>query len=532
MKLPRYSERSTVSELGSVRAISPEEAAATAGAKYGAIAAGAKAIGDVMSGIAEIKAERELNNAVTDTNDALAKLKRDVDDMPVQLDGAGNVVFDADKTIKMESEARKSITSAIRGSIKSSGAKRAYDKYMIGVDKQHSATYQATQAERERKSLEANADYRRETLVTEGRFNDALDNARSNVEAGVYSTAHYNNERIAIKKLRDGDVITRILLNPESTDAEIEMLTDSLEKGKWASALGFDEPDIMLSDKEKVAYQNSLYSHESSIDTRNNKQIEDAQEANTAAYLEQVITGDMSSLDVVGIPLQMVGLSGMKYLLSQTKAFDEGMTSAPSAVNGINERIAGMLADGSLPGQAESIKQAIKSDDRIIGEDQIGLFKAVDTAVNSVSKSQPHRRVLDNFLVKLQGLTTEDTFMGSSDDRRSERVAGEQAKTDFWAAYTAGGIDFTTEAADQWIKDNSVKYYRIALSGTMAEKGFDINAMPPEKEQAYEWIEAKITTKLKAESTNWEETNPVARAGLVRDEMSSIELLMRNVWSD
>ena len=88
MKLPRYSERSTVSELGSVRAISPEEAAATAGAKYGAVQAGLAAVGEVFTEVAAVEREMDIasdkvQNAVDDAymEQALDQAKREAEEL-------------------------------------------------------------------------------------------------------------------------------------------------------------------------------------------------------------------------------------------------------------------------------------------------------------------------------------------------------------------------------------------------------------------------------------------------------------------
>ena len=103
MKLPRYSERSTVSELQSLRGaqISPEEAAATAGAKYGAVQAGLDAAGRVFTEVADVRrktqqAKDEISYQTNENNldVAYTNLKNDPNlKKPVQDDGTSTADY-------------------------------------------------------------------------------------------------------------------------------------------------------------------------------------------------------------------------------------------------------------------------------------------------------------------------------------------------------------------------------------------------------------------------------------------------------
>ena len=114
MQLPRhYNPRSNVSELQSVRAgaISPAEAANVQMAKYGAVAAGAKAIGDVMTSVSDVrKAAQDAKDEITwqtgQSNLKAAFTSLDNDEnlkKPVQDDGTSTVDYynrEADAIIK------------------------------------------------------------------------------------------------------------------------------------------------------------------------------------------------------------------------------------------------------------------------------------------------------------------------------------------------------------------------------------------------------------------------------------------------
>jgi len=536
MKLQRYNVgRTNVQELEAQKAsrITPTEAANVQLAKFAAISAVAEGVGDVATTMSNIRAEQELNNAVNDLDDALLKVDRDIEAMPVQLDENGNVVFDAEDLTKMESEARTSLISAVRENIQSGTARRAFDRHTVGLNRRRGQVYQVAQINREKKTLEANSEFRRQGLIQDGRFNDALEQAREDVITGIVGPDAYNDARREIKKARDVDVVSRVLLNPEATEASIEMLTDSLEKGQWDSALGFDEPEMELNDIERVRLQGQLYQHENGIDARATAATKLTQQQNTLEVLRGIVSGQVGPMEVTNLPLESVGLDGIKYLLTQSRTAEVGLSSSPESMTAAREMILEMVVEGTTNTTPEMIKQAIRNDAGIMAEDQLSLMGDVDKAVNDISGQRPHRRLLDAELVTLQGMTSEQSLIGTTTDRRGERTAGKQLERDFWSAAMAGGIDFTEAAASQWLEDNKGKYYRIALTETMAAKGVDIAQMPAERAEAIPWIEGQILISEKRFwKEEWNEKDPDEQSLILTESLSEIELLMKNVWGD
>jgi hypothetical protein len=396
---------------------------------------------------------------------------------------------------------------------------------------------QVAQIKREKDTLKANSELRRQKLLLEGRHNAALFHVQQDVIAGVISPSEYNAARHEIKLDRDTDTLTRVLRNPDAKDYEIEMMIDSLKNGTWADSLGFEEPDMVLESEGILSWQGKLFQHFNSIDSRASEARKTMQEENTLLTLRSVLAGETSAMDVANLPLDLVGLGGIKYLITQTRAMEDGVKSNPAAVADVYDQILTMTVDGALDAEAESIKVLIRNNDQIIGQDQMTLFNAVDSAVASISKQQPQRRILDTELVKLQGLTSLDTYAGTSDDRRSERMAGEEMKRDFWEYGRSMGTDFTEAAAVEWIENNKVRYYKMALADSLAEKGIPMGGMPNTRVEAEEYIAGRLTIYLENELTfggrnRWKEKTADEKSILLQDEMIEVELLMRHVWGD
>jgi hypothetical protein len=131
MQLPRYTQaRSAVGTIASQKSISPAEAASVQIAKYGAMAALAGGIEDVVVGIQEIKSEEELTDALTTYESALTSIDQGMETMPTEINALGEPVFDSGEMINMEREARTKLASDIRSGMKSASAKKQFDKEM------------------------------------------------------------------------------------------------------------------------------------------------------------------------------------------------------------------------------------------------------------------------------------------------------------------------------------------------------------------------------------------------------------------
>ena len=504
-------------------------------AKYGAVAAGAKAIGDITFAAAEMRGEQELNNAVTDINDGLLNLDSGIENAETTFDADGMVVYDADKINKFELTERKALIGNARDKIKTASARRRFDDYTMRLNMQRNEQVQHQTFERERKTMLANSKERTKQLKQAGRWNDAISNVESDARIGVLGASELYDEKRAIREERDIDVITNAMLNPETTDTDIRLITESLTNGKWSSLLGFKDPTIELGDKERVMWQNQLYGEAASMDDKLNEKVVKAQEQMTDEYFQEIAKGNMDSISVSQIPLNEVGVAGKKYLVSQQKSNKEGAISSPAEVSQAESKILDLIINGSKSGDPERVKLWIRGNTRIVGDDQLTLMKQIDTVVNNVDNQRPQRAALHSVLVQLQGLTTEDTFVGSSDDKRSERIAGTQLKGAFWAYGSSRGAEFTEEDAQAWLEDNKVDYFRVALADTLATKGVDITAMPSDRIEADKWIRTRVIINLQNEVglEYWKSgMTEDQRASSLADEMSSIELLMRHVWSD
>ena len=237
MRLPRYTaaqaQQGITQERQSVRAgaITPAERARETTAKYGAIAAGAKAIGDVMVGIAEIKADEELTSAKMNYSNALTSLHDDIDAIPVELDEFGSVIYDEEAMISMEENARNSLYSSISANMKSGIARKEFDEFVAGSGGKVSAKFASDVAAKSTKIVKANVDNQINGLLDNNMFDQADERNEGALRNGAYGAADFYTQKDAIKKRRTVNGVWDVINTaPELVDkTDINEQLDILE---------------------------------------------------------------------------------------------------------------------------------------------------------------------------------------------------------------------------------------------------------------------------------------------------------------
>lgn len=280
MKLPRYNiARSTVGELQSVRsgAISPAEAANVQMAKYGAIAATAKSIGDIAVGIDEIKGEQELIDGVVDFDAATAELDRGIDAIQPSDDGTGNLSFDAQEAIKVELGARKSITNAIRGNMKSGSAKRRFDQYIVNKNLRRNGRVQAALYAKEAEFVGAMAMDKLNTMVQNESYDAAIEYNKQLVKNAIIGAEQFKKNEYTIRNTEDLDYFGTII------NAEVFNEEDAMVARTELSVGRRNGRNIQLSTQQEGTLLNQINARYAREYASDNDKIKDAQYANYVA---------------------------------------------------------------------------------------------------------------------------------------------------------------------------------------------------------------------------------------------------------
>jgi hypothetical protein len=535
MRLPRYQAgKSNVAELQAGRnaIISPAEAAQAAAAKYQAISEGAASASQVFEVLGDIKANEEYTSSITAMQGELNELDSEIQNRPLELDENGLIRFDTEELLKEETERRAEIVERYRTNIQSGKAQRMFDQQVQEVGVTRDASYLDYAITRERDILSNRAEAEVDNHVLNHEYDAAINRitlARTNLNM---SQDRFRERKHQILTERDRWQVDKVRLNEDATDKEIELLTEALEKGTWPAVLGLSNPKMAIDSTERVSLQNSLYSLEATIDARDSARRRGEQEANTLGELRLIVEGKSSPERIVNLPLNHVNEAQRKYLLAQSKSDESGFKSDVAVRTGYENDILTVRVDGAQPAYVDRLRQKIASDDRLSPKDALALDESLTKTVNAVDGDDDDRRVLDAELIKLQGLTSEDTFMGSTDDRRSERIAGAAMERDFWAAKQTLGADFN---ATQWLETNRTRYYKDALSDTMIRKySIDLGTLPDSREDALPLIEAGVLAYVidLEDPRRWAEFTEEEKAEYLSDEMIKVNALLRDAYAE
>jgi hypothetical protein len=261
MKLPRYSERSTVGELQSLRNVvqTPQEAAAVQAAKYGAIAAGAQAIGDVVQGIAEIKSEEEYETAKTQYSIVNRQLETAFDDQKVEVDEFGNSSYDADEAMTKIREARAKLEADVFATIKSKSAQRSFAAYIADESESSEIKYMAAVAEKSKQVMEYQQVVDVANLRDAKDYDGAVARSEAALRKGTITSVQYQKQVKDTGILKDSNYIYEELGRPDVSPQDLNDLLDNIANGV--------HPDgsPMVTDDQK-----RLYAFRSAVNTRLN----------------------------------------------------------------------------------------------------------------------------------------------------------------------------------------------------------------------------------------------------------------------
>ncbi len=298
-KIPRYISGQTnvgMLEQGRNVIISPAEAARAASSKYTAIASVASTIGDVFTGIAQIKADEEFATAKTVYARAVTQLHEDLENTPIELDDFGNIIYDEQQLIRTEREARASLQEAIRGNLKSNQARKMFGGFITGSTEKLSTQFASNVAKASTKIIKANTDNQIHNLLNLNLFDEADIRNEDALRSGAYGAADFSAKRQEIKSRRTINSVWDVLNTPpeivDKTDInnELDILQDPL----------FTD----LPDDEKGILIGKLTSQLDGLDKIVDEKLDDYYRAVYNEMLPLAVNGKLSLSDLIdsGIP--------------------------------------------------------------------------------------------------------------------------------------------------------------------------------------------------------------------------------------
>ena len=481
MKTQRYAvPRSTVGELQSAASaqITPQEAANLQMAKYGAIASGASAVSDVLKGVAEIKAEQELNDSVMDMDSALLQLDRDIEKMPVELDEFGNVVSDAEDLVKMEANARKSIMSATRDRLSTRTARRQFDKYAARLNMQRNDVQQTRLIEREKKTMEANSAMRVEKLTNLGRFEEAITQIENDVKTGVISAASYANQKSAIYKARSDTRITQAMLSPTITIAELELMSDEILNNQW------HDGDMNLTSQERYAAGVKILSKMKSMEEEPGIEAENASKAVFDKLLPSVLDGKTSVEDLITYRDALGDTQFNKLLGYAVTERRRPPASTNAVLEDYDERasqlVLGYSADEmgfvNWEDTVDDFIHAMSMEESISQADYTRIKGTLDAASAKLRRDPELASMLDVEYQKLTGHTVAQSILGTVPKDKTAQIAGSRLLRDYYREVARLGPEDAVDGAAAWLDKNIPKYHAGVSDGILAK--YDVDKPP------------------------------------------------------
>lgn len=418
MRLPRRKEseslRTVVAEQQSVRAsaITPREAAATQMAKYNAIAKASGSFAQVFEGLGEIQADEEYVNARSSYTSAIQALHNDLENIQIEEDKTGNLVYEPDKILQMEAEARKSLYGAIRGNIRSGRAKRAFDKWSassgvtMGKDGvmttgggSEQAKFAKKVAEIHGKVIKANVVTQIESLLDADKFEEANTRNREAIETGAFGVTEYNEWKTEIRKRGVRNGVWDVLNTPAALQNKVD-INEQLEI--------LEDPEMTdLSDEEISVLRGKLYS---ALDNQEKVVAEENEDQYRKTYnemLPRAVEGSLGLTELInsGIPPDD---SLFQDLLGRIDGTDGEPESTPGALQDYRNRIralssrAGVLDEQDWGESVENLideMQAIDSglnytDAQALADELTGDLKAIyNTETYKVNNRMAYQQI-------------------------------------------------------------------------------------------------------------------------------------------
>ena len=212
--------------------------------KYGAIAAGAKAVGDVMTGIAEIKADEELTSARMNYSTGVSQIHANLLSINPEEDEFGNLQYDEEKIIKEEAQAVKLLQADIRTNMRYGTARRAFDKTLLrggASTGSQTSTASGTTTSSSRfaakvgsisaEVIESNVDNQIGGLLNADLFDAADERNAQALSNGAYGVTKFNEQRDVIRKRRTVNGAWDVINTPPSVvdKSDINEQLDVLE---------------------------------------------------------------------------------------------------------------------------------------------------------------------------------------------------------------------------------------------------------------------------------------------------------------
>lgn len=476
MKLPRHdTARGTVEELQSLRnsQITPEEAARVQALKYGAIATGIKTIGDVASHIANIKAEEEYTDLVTNYESAYSSIKQGIDDMPQEYDKNKKPIYDMDKIVEMERNARNKIVSDLSADIKSGVARRRFNAYVSETKVQRDEQSYARAAVKETEYIREAATTQVEELVRKGSFPEAALRARAGLDKGALRIGEFNEQMRYIGLSRDINVLSKLDMNPEATQGEMKTYVTSLREGKWDPVLGLENPDIQLGDQHKMQFSRQITNRIAGLDVVNDDELKARQEQNyrdLAKRLRNPKPGQpVTVMDIYSLPPEYMTGGRVNDLVKQIDA-GVSYTDNQDTVHQAEGMIMYIRHEVDDMEQAlEGFHQWVYSRDDITAKKKSELSDLADNLVNKVFQDPVLKSHLDVAIAGLIDVTRQEQGRGGAvQDNREERVAAADMERDYFQEALKQGSEFDPE---KWLNDHAPSYYRDALRASFADMG-------------------------------------------------------------
>lgn len=505
MKLQRHSKaRNTVSELQSINPISAEEAARAAGGKYLAIAAGAKAAGDLMTGLNEIKADEEYSAAKASYDSALVSIDQGLRDTPDQLDADGFPVDNTDDIINMERQARQKLSTDIRKNIKHGAARRRFDE-MLGISKpQREESYFNLMFQKSAEILETKAHTVVDTMIERGQTELATTYANENINI-LGAKGHAS----VIKRIQTGRSTFRLdnaVLSQSISSSEMSVLVDAIEENKWP-----DGP-MHLTGQQRYSYTIKLLGKMKDMEDAAGNAAEEAAEGIYLKLLPDTVRGNVPLEDLV--PYRgMLGdrfdklagyaiTAGNRPVKSHPGILEDYEWRATQASLGYSPDQMGML---NWSDKVDELIHAMSMDELISQSDYERMKTDLESSRTTLRGDPELHDMLNVEVQKITGHTIERSILGGATVDKNAGIAAERLILNYYREVKRLGPAEAKEGMRQWLKTNIPAYHVDLKDGVMKKYGFqptmDENGRVDWLKLEYDMVENRIAAG-KQQATN------------------------------
>ena len=467
--------------------------------KYGAIAAGAKAVGDLAGSMADIRAREEASSAEAVYKSSLAQLDDELRRTETEFDASGLPMYDPDEEVMTERDRRKLIVGEIRGGIKSNVAKRAFDA-MVAQDKPiREEQYLNLTFNKETEHLKTRADVTIEGLVNLGQTELAEDYLKENID--IYGIGGYTVKMQEIQKGKSLYRLDTAIGSPTVTEHELEAVMDSLNNNAWSDG------DMNLTSNEVYRYQVRVMGKIKSMQELPGLEAEKASKALFDELVPDFLDGNKTVEDLAQYRGALSDAEYNKLLGYAVTERRRPTASAPAVLmdydEGASQLVLGYPADEmGFINWEETVGDyihAMSMDESISQTDYQRIKTTLESAVKNLRNNPELAAMLDIEYQKLTGHTVAQSILGTVPKDKTAQTAGARLLLGYYREVSRLGPEDAVEGATKWLDKNIPSYHAGVSDGILSK--YRINDVPMRNGTIdYDRLEEQMITYAQAKA--------------------------------